>query len=184
MKKYEVALKEYFIVELHIELAIDTENISFEGELLAWSNDEQKYVKLEKSVYGETLSKKEYEKFTLYYTKLMSNYLKHLKRTLKTQQGLQDYIAKLEYPDIDYNYKLINAFGYDRLDKFVRKHLNIYPTFEKNTLELISQEVNGWYVDMIEVSTDLTNDDSVLIEDLSYGGDEIDVEEFFKRVKC
>jgi len=190
MEKYIISINDVFEfkkddvmwIELYIRLAIDTKNISFQGELLGWSNDKQKYIEFDKSEYTQ-LPKEQYDKIDSFYKTKLAQYLEHINNTIKTQEELTKFISLLKYPNIKYHHKLINSFGYERLDKFVRGYLKIYPILDVKTLKIVPNEVNGWYGDDIEVSSDLTDNDFVLIEDLYDGYEEIDVEEFFKRVK-
>ena len=182
MKEYHIEIIDDFIdmmILLHIDLKIDIENILFKGEMLGWSNDKQKHVSLDKSVYAE-FENFDYVKFKDYYNNLLNRYLEYLKTTIDNKAKLNNFIALLEYPPIKYHTKLIEFFG-NRLDEFVRDYLDIYPILDINTFEIKSKIIDGWYGDNIEVSCDIAN--SIYIEDNELGDRIINVDEFFRRIK-
>jgi len=174
MKTYFIKISETFELDtkkqesIHIDLRIKLtiNNFNFSGELLGWSNDEQKYVKYEKCFYAINLkNKKEAKKIKKHYHKLLKNYLYFLNKNITTKKEIRKFIDYIKHPRINYQYKLINSFGYKTLDKFWRSNWEVLPLLDTNTLQFKPEKVMGWYGFEIEVSTDL--DEKCVIADLS-----------------
>jgi hypothetical protein len=149
---------------LKIKLTID--NFEFSGELLGWSNDEQKYVEYKKCFYATDMKNQiEAKQIKKHYHKLLESYLYFLNKNITTKKELRKFVDYIKHPKINYHYKLINTFGYKTLDKFWRKNWEVLPLLDTTTLQFIPEKITGWYGFEIEVSTDF--DEKCVIENLS-----------------
>ena len=149
-------------VNLSVELHLTTipKPISFKIIAKCWSNEQQKYVKLEDSIIKESFTNKEAVKCIKYYEDIKTRYLKFLQDTIITEEQLYNFIVKLENPKTNYNYKLLNVFSIDELNYINNLLFKKYVLLDINNFNnFIDLECNGWLFYNIEVSTDLDSND-------------------------
>jgi hypothetical protein len=147
-----------WLIELNLE--IKRSPISFDAILTCFSNSEQKYAELEKSIITEFLTKDESIKCIEYYTDLKDNYIQYLYDTIKTQEQLDKYIETLHSPTTKYNYKLLNVFTLEELEYINNELFTKYVLLDPNNFkEFKEDQIDGWYALGVEVNTDLDDND-------------------------
>lgn len=159
--------------------------------LYSWCNNKQTYVPLNESIWiEEDFGNGKYiQKIELHYENIVKNFLYYLTK-FKYQWQLKEFIHKLENPTFIFHYKLLNTFSKDTLEKICLKYFNNYPVLNVLLLKkrtnldfsdfiFLPHNIDGFYMNGIEVSTDLDENDTVVIEDDSK---EISKEEFLNKI--
>jgi len=167
-------------------------NLAFSIELYSWSNHEQKYTSIENSIWGEEGfgAGKHIPTIVNYYSNIIKNFYLYLDENICKVSELKELIDKLENPLYSFHYKLLNLLPRQKFENFCKKHFKNYPIlnlslFEENpskysdVLIFIPNYFQGFYINGIEVSVDLDENDFPLIEDDDIG--KISNEEFFRR---
>ena len=176
MKSYFVAIYDRFLfdevnnkkitIEMLLQLNID--GFSFSAKLLAFSNRKQIYLPLEDSFYGTDIKKEYFIKIDKYYTKVKDDFLKYLKDHLNTKEKLKQFMHNIENPIFIFNYKLLNVFTQKELEAIAKKYFNYHAILNiKNCNAILPIEINGWYINGIEIDTDLDETDYPLLEDVN-----------------
>jgi hypothetical protein len=168
------------------------DNLAFTIELYSWSNDTQKQTSIENSIWSEKGfgAGKFIPMIVNYYCNIIKNFYLYLDENIRKVSELKELIDKLENPSYSFHYKLLNLLPREKFENFCKKHFNNYPIlnlalFEENPTKysdviiFIPNYFDGFYINGIEVSVDLDENDFPLIEDDDIG--EISNEEFFKR---
>ena len=145
--------------------------------LYSWSNGTQTYIVLNKSIWSEEgfAGGKYISKIENHYKKIVENFLSVFKQ-IKYYWQLKEIIHKLENPIFSFHYKLLNTFSREFLEKFLLEDFDIYPILNvvllKNKIDrqnisqiFLPNYTGGFYIDGIEISVDLDDSDSAIIED-------------------
>lgn len=145
---------------LELNLNIKESPISFSGGLTCFSNTEQKYVELDKSIITEFLTNEESKICINYYENIKDNYIKYLTETITTKEQLDKYINKLNYPVTQYNYKLLNVFTFEELEYISNELFTKYVLLDPNNFKNFKpNKLAGWYGLGIELNTDSDTND-------------------------
>ena len=160
--------------------------------LYSWSNGTQTYIVLNKSIWSEEgfAGGKYISKIENHYKKIVENFLSVFKQ-IKYYWQLKEIIHKLENPIFSFHYKLLNTFSREFLEKFLLEDFDIYPILNvallKNKIDrqnisqiFLPNYTGGFYIDGIEISVDLDDSDSAIIEDDS---GVITTERFFEIIE-
>lgn len=144
--------------------------------LYSWSNEKQRLVSIEKSIWSneDFGSGKHINKIEKYYKNIVDNFL-YIFSKLKYFWQLKEIIHKLENPTFIFHYKLLNTFSKDVLEAICLKYFSNYPILNifllKNRIDpnshnyiFLSNYIDGFYINGIEVSVDLNETDFAIIE--------------------
>jgi hypothetical protein len=159
-------------------------------KLYAWSNRAQDYVPLKKSTLSEETNIPLIEQ---HYRPIIQNFLKGLKGYLNNQSCLKEFIDIIENPAVKYHYKLLNTFTKEELDKINSLYRHIpeldvcmfYQEYRIKFPYVFKVEYrNFFYIDSIEISVDLDDNDYARISDFSkdYKYSKISKEEALKKL--
>ena len=110
-----------------------------------------------------------------HYKRIIGNFLFVFKQ-IKYYWHLKEIIHKLENPMCSFHYKLLNTFSREFLEKFLLEDFDIYPILNvpllKNRIDrgsfhriFLPHYTSGFYMNGIEISVDLDDSDSAIIED-------------------
>ena len=181
-------------VYFKFDIKKENNDLIYEIELQSWSNDLQKHVRLDQSVWIEDgfLQGKHIPTIVEFYSVIIENFFRYLD-TINIYWKLKNFIHTLENPLYQFHYKLLNQFSQETLEKIMKESFDNYPIlnillFQKQSITtpeviFLPHSIDGFYIDGIEVSVDLNESDYPLIEDMDSG--EISGDEFLKRVlKC
>jgi len=175
--------RNYGIVALELKIIKQNINLLYELSLLTWSNKEQKYIFVDiKNLINENYnSKKSLPLTKAYWSKFIFALEKKLTCVKKIWQ-LKELIYHIENPTFIFHYKLLNLFTKPVLEEICKKYFVIHPVVNTALLTnkytsiqsdliylFLPAYIQGFYVDDIEVSVDLNNDDIALIEDINQG---------------
>ena len=180
--EYRYENNDAFMVDLVFELKIvnKKQNMDFSIELLAWSNQAQKNVLLQDSIYSTETSKKLYTNLKRRYKNIADNFLNYLEKKIKSKKDLELFLHYVKNPKLIFHKKLLYVFSQETLQMINKKYFSTYPIldiekFEKEVLDISFEDIflphyiDGWYIDGIEVSTDLDKNPFPLIENLNNG---------------
>ena len=188
---YDEENKSSFSSGVYFKLILkrDVDDLIINLELYAWNNDLQKYLPIKNSIWNdEDFGAGKYlDLIYRHYEKSINNFLKMISE-LKYIWQLKELIHKLENPLFSFHYKLLKAFSRWELENICKKHFTNYPIlnisyFNRNNKFtgnfLLLNYINGFYINGMEVSVDLSDDDFPIYEDEK---GKITKEEFLKRV--
>ncbi len=170
-------------------------DLSYSIQILAWSNDEQKNVPLEQSVWSDEsfFEGRFLPNLQDYYSKIIQRLITFLDEEIRYYGHLKELIYKLENPILSFHNKLLNSFSQGTLEALYKNNFPNDPILNVDLLDrslkmkerrlrhiLLPNYSNGFYMDGIEVSVDMNDSDYATIEDLENGG-EMTVDEFLKQ---
>lgn len=165
-------------------------NISI--NIYSWGNEQQKYVDIYDSNWSEDSfgGGKYISEITKHYEIIIEKIFRYIKE-FKYEWHLEQFIHQLENPIFDFHYKLLNTFTETELKSIILSNFKNYPilnicklkntsNFKYNDSLFQKHVINGFYLDGVEVSTDLNESNTVLIEDDMVG--EIDKKSFLEKI--
>jgi hypothetical protein len=182
-----------FTLYFKLKIVKKASTIKYAITMMAWSNKEQKNVKLEKSFYEKKYVKQIKEHFTPI-AKMLLIYLSKL----DTPTKIKEFMYQAENPFYIFHYKILKSFSkkeLKRISKYIgtaRLILNI--PLLKHMLYIFNQTgmiqvsphlilpdyMIGLYSEGMEMSVDLNNEDKVLIE--QDNGKIINSKKFIKKI--
>ncbi len=170
-------------------LSKKSNDLKVEISLYSWSNIKQSLVPIDKSIWKdfEFGAGKYIPKIEKHYKSIIDNFLNIFKE-LKYYWHLKELIHKMEHPIFSFHYKLLNSFSKQSLENICLKYFDNYPVLNILLLKtkvqkddscylFLSNYINGFYINGIEVSVDLDETDYAIIEDDS---NEISVQDCLK----
>ena len=189
---------------VYLKFGIEKRDIDlyYNIDIFSWSNEEQEYVPLRNSIWNEKdfCADDFIAQIEDYYSKIIHRFMIYLDKEINTSSKLKELIYRIENPTYIFHYKLLNLFSQTCLEQFQKYNLSnnavlyidrIIRTMEDKNKRIshpfLPQYIAGYYIDGIEISTDLDDSDEPLIEDMINGGT-LSVQDFkvrfMKEVDC